>query len=700
MSNGCFNAREGNKEEHRRLISPSRYFNTVGSKEGWTPSSFVSSRLNRAQDGDKARQQRAEDFMDEEDLADAAEAQLLQTSASFSGLGRTEDDVGRQGPFMDVFKMEGDTMGVRLLRKMGWRDGQGIGAKVRRKARLDDDVEPGKKTEHDGEELWFAPQNTVLVAFTRKNDQKGLGYQGEARLEADDGRSRPSNRAEEHDDGGPEFSPVAQHAKSKGLSGSVRGGFGVGILNDTGSDDEDPYAIGPRISYNKAIGGPKKKKKRDARLTEKGRTAAISGAANPLLGSKPVFISKRASSSAKSGFRKCHDGRLPLDGFILAADSEDLAAIVENDNRYPPPDVPEDWMSSKKPSSTTGEPGYRSVAEAAKASVLDPKARASLLGEVQLPGKSVFDFLSPAARDRIVSASGRQNLPAAMSEVAPKGFAVDEAERQRQLRDFVPNLDKDVALKALGRGVGGWMPYLEDEAKRARYRAFLEIQAGLRGGLPERSQGSSTDEWIQELHEFAHAAQIFKPMTGMMASRFTSARSQSQPSAQREGSSSDPSSAETLLRNPADNPEDPAEAAAKVGMYGPMTRSTQMFYPTRLLCKRFNVRPPVHVQPDAQGGSGTTTVPGSAATPAPAAAKSTALPTKSLELVSTAVVNDMLRDTNRGHLVEDTSTANGKDQQTPTVDTTRNLAIEGERPGDAVFRAIFGSSDNEDDDDE
>ena len=700
MSNECFNTREGNKEEHRRLISPSRYFNTVGSKEGWTPSSFISSRLNRARDDDKARQQRAEDFMDEEDLADADEAQLLQTSASFSGLGRTEDDVGRQGAFMDVFKVEGETMGVRLLRKMGWRDGQGIGAKVRRQARLADELEPGKMTECDGEEHWFAPQNTILVALIRKNDQKGLGYQGEARLEADDGRTRPSDRAEEPDDGDPEFSPIARHAKSKGLDGSARGGFGVGILNDTGSDDEDPYAIGPRISYNKVIGGSKKKKKRDARLTEKGRTAAVGGAANPLLGSRPVFISNRASSSTKSGFRKCHDGRLPLDGFILAADSEDLAAIVEYDKRYPPPDIPEGWKSSKKLSSTADEPDYRSTAEAAKASALDPKSRASLLGEVQLPGKSVFDFLSPVARDRIASASGRQDLPAALSEGAPKGFAVDEGERQRQLRDVVPDLDRDVALKALGRGVGGWMPYLEDEAKRTRYRAFLEIQAGLRGGLPERSQASSTDEWIQELHEFAHAAQIFKPMTGMMAARFTSARSQSQSSAKREGSSSDLSSAENIVRNPADNPGDPAEAAAKVGMYGPMTRSAQMFYPTRLLCKRFNVRPPVHVQPDAQGRSGTTTVPGSTATHAPTAAKSTALPTRSLELMSTAVVNDMLRESNRGHLVEDTSITNGKDQQTPIVDATRNLAIEGDRPGDAVFRAIFGSSDDDDDDDE
>ncbi len=39
------------------------YFNTVGSKEGWTPTQFVSSRSNR-----QKVSYRPEDFMDEEDL--------------------------------------------------------------------------------------------------------------------------------------------------------------------------------------------------------------------------------------------------------------------------------------------------------------------------------------------------------------------------------------------------------------------------------------------------------------------------------------------------------------------------------------------------------------------------------------------------------------------------------------------------------
>lgn len=633
--------------------------------------------------------------MDEEDLADAAEAQRLQTSGSFAGLGWTEEDAQRKGSLMDVFKTEGETMGVKLLRKMGWRDGQGIGAKVRRKARLDDDEEIPKDDE-GGESHWFAPQNTHLISFTNKNDSKGLGYAGEARLDAEEGGLRPIPSEKFDEDEDSTFAPtLKKKGKPKRQNGSSGGGLGVGVLNDTGSDDEDPYEIGPKISYSKVIGGTKKKKM--AKSTEKGRTAASSSASNPLLGSKPVFISKRASASlTKSGFRKCHDGRLPLEGFLLATDTDELAAMVEQDKRYPPPEIPKDWKSSKRPPSTKEESNYQSVADAAKASALDPQKRASLLGEAQLPGKSVFDYLSPAARDRIASASGKQNLPAGLGESAPKGFTVSEDERQRQLRDRVPDLDKDVAIKALGRGVGGWMPYLEDEAKRARYRAFLEIRAGLRHGLPERVPGTSTDDWVKELHEFAHAAQIFKPMTGMMASRFTSASAQSQRPA------TDPSSSATttddLLRKPAEKPEDPAEAAAKVGMYGPMTRSTQMFFPTRLLCKRFNVRPPVHVQPDPESVPSQTQTEGPgrggpSATSGSGTSTSTALPSKSLELVSRAVVSDMLRESDIAHrdsLLEEAP------REQVVVDANRNDALEAERPGEAVFKAIFGSDDEDD----
>ncbi|TKA68245.1 hypothetical protein B0A49_05416 [Cryomyces minteri] len=652
------------------------YFNTVGSKEGWTPSTFVSSRASKQHDGKKAArtQQRPEDFMDEEDLADVAEAQKLQTNDSFAGLGSTEEESARRGMLVDLLKTSGETMGVRLLQKMGWRQGQGVGPKVRRKARED-----GLKGEDTSGELathLFAPENSRMVTFTRKSDQKGLGYAGETRLSSTELAASHGNIKEKEEEAS-HFPRAPKTSRDKINIDTLRGGFGVGILNDNGSDDEDPYEMGPRLSYNKVVGADKKKSKR----LEKIKPAI--GTANPLLrgDAKPKFISKKASSS--QGFRRCHDGRLPLNGFVLSSE----ISFVTQDNQYAPPKIPDGWISSKKASSTSSQPPtvYQSTADVAKASSLDPKARAALLGESQLPGKSVFDFLSTSARDRLVSASGKTNLPAARGE-APTS---SEADRQRNLWSLIPRLDQEVAAAALARGLGGWMPYAEDEAKRARYRGFLELRAGLRDVLPERATGASKDEWAAELREFAHAAQVFRPMTGMMASRFTT--SSSSPKL-----ASDAPESSLPVDKKAAKIEDPAEEAARLGMYGPLTRSELQFYPTRLVCKRFNVKPPAHVQMDPGTGPAGET-------------QSASGPNSRLDVVSKVKMDEMMREAafnqpglRSAHAASGAENTVGEERATAVlkevmVDAEKNEALEGERAGEAVFKAIFGSDDEDDD---
>ncbi|KAJ8116240.1 hypothetical protein ONZ43_g4482 [Nemania bipapillata] len=382
------------------------YFNTVGSKEGWTPSTFVSSRSNRHKDEGKSSQQRIEDFMDEEDLADAAEAEKLQTAQGFAGLGSTEEDGVRRGGLADLFRVQGETMGVKLLRRMGWKDGQGIGPKVRRAARLEIDIKPGATQDANNTYL-FAPENVPMIAFVRKLDRKGLGYEGESRLTSMAGISKveAGESSEEETLGAPLRRPGPLKKEKRNKFG--KGGFGIGVLNDTGSDDEDPYEIGPKISYNRVIGGDKKRKKKAGTTT-----------ANPALGAVPVFRSRK-NILARSGksLRKCHDGRLPLDGFVFGVEPDNLVSSINSEDKYPPPQIPQGWKSKmeRKADEEAGR-NYISTADAAKASKLDPKSRAALLGEAQLPGKSVFDFLSPEARERLASATGKTNLPPALGE--------------------------------------------------------------------------------------------------------------------------------------------------------------------------------------------------------------------------------------------------------------------------------------------
>ncbi|KAJ5902162.1 hypothetical protein N7495_002690 [Penicillium taxi] len=639
------------------------YFNSVGSKEGWTPSTFVSSRQNRARDAKQATQQRPEDFMDEEDLREQEEAQKLQTSDEFAAFGSTETDTTRRAGLLDILMPGGETMGVKLLKKMGWREGQGIGPKVRRNADLGQNP---TGDEESGESYLFAPENPPMVSFVRKTDRKGLGYEGELGIE-DSTKAEPEN-SDSFFGKRLAIKDKEKPAKSK----DSRRGFGVGVLNDTGSDDEDPYSIGPQISYNRTIGGDRKKKK-----IKPGPAIA---SANPLLENRPVFISKKMAA-ARGGFKQCRDGRLPLEGFLLA---DLVAGLALSDKVYEAPQIPEGWTSAIKRSSTERDAlKYVSTADAAKASSLDSTSRAAVLGESQLPGKSVFDWMTPEARERIAKLTGNTNLPPALSEKAPKGFEVSDSVRRRDLWDLVPNLDKQVAVQALTRAVSGWMPYAEDLDKRARYRSYLEVRAGIRDSLPDRIPGSSTNDWMNEMQEFARAAEVFKPMSGIMASRFTSA------SSGPKSASDAPDSSEVALSKPAEKPDPPAIAAAKVGMFGHMTRSSDTFYPSRLLCKRFNVKPPRHVQSDpGEQPGGSNPGPGTRFQPAgyqqPAAK----------ELVSQEVMNVIMAESGlKPHNARPDATPGSGQVPLPVVQPEHNEALEAERPDQNIFKAIFGSDD-------
>jgi G patch domain-containing protein 1 len=622
--------------------------------------------------------------MDDEDLNDAEEARKIQTSAAFAGLGSTENDSAGTGSLMDLFRAQGESTGTRLLKKMGWKEGQGIGPKVRRAARLQ--VSSATDT---SETFLFAPENVTMITFLRKTDRKGLGYEGSSGLTSlrSIGRAEASGDTDddEEDTGDmPRRQRFSLAPQSKKTDAKSRGGIGIGVLNDTGSDDEDPYEIGPRISYNRVIGGDKKKSKKSS-------TTSV----NPAVKTKPTFLSKKSTLARTThGLRKCHDGRLPLDGFVFGQKPDSLTTDINSAGKYLPPKIPPDWVSSKQakgPSKEDDANAYISTADAAKASKLDHKGRAALLGEKQLPGKSVFDFLSGAARDRLAAATGRTDLPQAKGEI-PKEYALTEEERLQELMKQVPVLDKETAVAVISRGASGGAPYADDEAKRSRYRAYLELQAGFTKGLPTKPANMSNDEWLREFQEFFNCARIFKPMTGMMASRFTTSSTTSKLSA---GSKADPGESH-LVSRPAPKPQDPAEEAARLGMFGHMTRSVADFYPTRLLCKRFGVRAPAHVQPDQDTDAGMSKQPPTSQFDMYGDFASSRSMPLAIEMPGSS------RDETSGKVPEpntgsETSGTNMTIQNKPfIIDPNRNEALEGKRAGDELFKAIFGDdSDDE-----
>ena len=233
----------------------------MGSKEGWTPQAFVSSRTNRAKN-----QQKVEDYMDEEDIAEAEEAKRLQTASGYGGVGEDGYVMHSGNALMDVMRpAAADSMGVKLLQKMGWRQGQGVGPKIRRKARGEDNEGD------DGQTHLFAPDNSAMIKFNKKGDFKGLGYAGELSLSQRAIEDATSARQEAEDDEDNAAWSRSKFRKPRPKPKKIKPSFGVGVLNDTGSDDEDPYELGPKISYNRTIGGDNAAKK---------KTAAAAGGGN------------------------------------------------------------------------------------------------------------------------------------------------------------------------------------------------------------------------------------------------------------------------------------------------------------------------------------------------------------------------------------------------------------------------------------
>jgi len=616
--------------------------------------------------------------MDEEDLQEAEDSRTLQTSNEFAGFGTKEDSM-RKSAAIDLFRPSEQTRGVKLLMRMGWKEGQGIGPRVRRAADL------GDEGDASGDQHLFAPADINVVSYSRRSGRKGLGYESELlettkvveRASKHEPRiSRPTESSDEEDTG-----PRLFKGK-KSATQRRETGFGVGVLNDEDSDGDDPYSMGPKISYNRVIGGEKK---------IKGKSKPGIGTANPMLKNKPTFVSKKLNS-LKGALRKCHDGRLPPDGFTLADELDGFGTMSISDEKYRPQQVPSDWKSSKSPDTSEACSTFTSTADAAKASAMTSKSRAALLGESQLPGKSVFDFMTPATRARLALASGRDNLPPARGEPAPVGYE-NHASPTDSVSSLIPNLEKEVALQALNRGAGGWMPYAEDEGKRQRYRTYLEIQAGVLQNqdvnkIPPRAAGMRQEDWVLEMQEFARAAHVFKPISGLMASRFTSSTTIPQ-SQSGEGSDS-------LLSKPASKPEDPAEAAAKMGMFGPMTRSFSNFYPSRLVCKRFGLPPPDHAASVSSTGRGDASF--------PPTSEASSMQFKSF--ASTGFQQDTYTEAsrpeqNRGDEAELESPKPSVEISKSTepsvvMDPDRNEALEQDRPGMAVFKAIFGSDDEDD----
>ncbi|XP_066510222.1 G patch domain-containing protein 1-like [Hoplias malabaricus] len=600
------------------------YFNTVGSKEGWTPSTFVSSRQQKA-DRQTAR---PEDFMDDEDFGEHGIAPREITTTEDFASGRADRIKEKAKAISSLTApIPGDTLleeliaparssiGVQLLRRMGWKDGQGIGPRLKRRQRKQDtDVKvygctlppSGSEQSEDDEEfapenVTFAPKDVIPVDFNPKDDLHGLGYRGLNPLQALSGggmghislftleSERTSNLFRDR---------KADKQRKGGIAGQA---FGVGAMED---DDDDIYHRDAMANYDTVLGGE-----------EPG---------DGLYGwTAPQQYRKKKNDSKRDA---AYVGKI-LEGFTLGSKSTDIKTV------FPPPDVPRDYRPVHyfrpilDPSSVSPI-----VAQALQASrghlphevpqqgrhLLDSAQRREMLGETTLQGPStVFELLDSKDRERLSgfrkaaeekrsqgdmsSAEGRAAVVAAAKASALQAHSsrfqsissVPKSEPTTQLHPFGPQGDAQVlsqttaqlALTAwsspTAQGSQTFKPFEKNPVKQARYDLYISrLRQGDKDAL-ELSLDSSMTEWERgrEREEFLRASVLYKPSNSLLSSRFTRAKNED-----------DTDSVE--VSHDQENDVDDKQAAVKMKMFGKLTRDTFAWHPDKMLCKRFNVPDP------------------------------------------------------------------------------------------------------------
>ncbi|CAL1714480.1 unnamed protein product [Somion occarium] len=662
------------------------YFNTVGSKEGWTPSTFVSSRAERA----KQQAARPEDFMDEEDLAELRESRQLVDENEEMTFADTEAELRkRQGLEADqqedsitaaladaLAPPPTESAGARILMKMGWRPGQGVGPRLTYEQRKAQDRTLGfasneDDAEHEAKKHMYARRDTPVLTAARKDNAHGLGYTPGMSLNESLGV------------GG-----------MKGPSGPrLAFGFGLGALNEAEEDDLDIYdgSMGPRghsrVAYDALEDDDRIDMGSSSRPGNQGR-------AGP-----------RASSSTST--QTFADGTPVLKGFVLFPEP----VVLQND-QFPFPEIPKGWKpnphrvwdvdkNKENIDVAMREKGAQPPKTRAewKESLLSADQRGSLLGETPLPSqpRSVFDYLSQKDRERLQNVRGNIALPADQKVSMPPPPPPSEPQPPYIPGQIhIPHIHPSVAKAALH----GFQPFTADPVKQSRYTAFLHYASQTSADSSPSSIGigpmpdQTNDEFNKELSDYAKSATVFKPLSGAMAGRFTSSKILEMGPNIVEGlhtpdvrTTPEPDENGQIGKEGEEKrDEDPRRGAVRMGMYGPLTREVKPWQPARLLCKRFGVKEPEIEMTDADADarkagevdkSGTTTSP----------------------LAPLKTITEGLE--NKPELAETSSSV------------TRNLANVGlgedetqgrdiltyERPSMDVFKAIF-ASDDEDSDEE
>ncbi|KAB0382282.1 hypothetical protein FD755_004199 [Muntiacus reevesi] len=693
------------------------YFNTVGSKEGWTPSSFVSSRQNRA---DKSVLG-PEDFMDEEDLSEFGIApKSIVTTDDFAS--KTKDRIREKARQLaaatapipgatlldDLVTPAKLSVGFELLRKMGWKEGQGIGPRVKRRPRrqkpdpgvkiygcaLPPGGSEGSEDEDDDylpENVTFAPKDVTPVDFTPKDNVHGLAYKG---LDPHQALFGTSGEHFNLFSGGPEETNHllgdigVNKGRKLGISGQA---FGVGALEE---EDDDIYATETLSKY-------------DTVLKDEEPGDGLYGWTAP----------RQYKSQKESEKDLRYIGKI-LDGFSLASKPLSSKKI------YPPPELPKDYrpvhyfrpvvaatsenahllqVLSESAGKPTNDPGTRSRHQ------LNACKRGELLGETPIQGAptSVLEFLSQKDKERLKEVKQATDLKAAQLRARSLAQSASGSRPQPSSPDVGHCSYMALSGGTATTGTSNFKPFAKEPEKQKRYEEFLvNMKRGQKDAL-ERCLDPGMTEWERgrERDEFARAALLYSSSRSTLSSRFTHAKEEDD-------------SEQVEVPRDQENDISDKQSAVKMKMFGKLTRDIFEWHPDKLLCKRFNVPDPYpdstlaglpRVKRDKYSVFNFLTIPETASSPVTQAPS---------EKVPQHRGSDKLRkpsrwDTSKEEKKEDSIIGPAKPEPSPLVNKEKERATEsvlnkgvnkdvdsqtegeGGRPSMDLFKAIFASSSDE-----
>lgn len=604
--------------------------------------------------------------MDEEDLQEMKESrELVDTTEEHDMLGGTRAELARRGgddtekdpmaaALQALLPPSKDSIGSRLLKKMGWRLGQGIGPRItyqQLRAQEGNPIQPGEQIDEENLKHLYAPRDTKLVIYNKKENAFGLGYAaGEGLTDL----VRGSNGGVEAESGP-----------------NISAGFGLGALNDAEDDDIDIYDRGGSKTHRHMA--------YDTREEEDANDHVVVG---------PKFPSKLGSQNVvKSAIFK--NGRPVVSGFVVSE-----SPLIET-RRFPLAEVPQGWVPDPRrvwatdPSMKEDEskplPAVKTHKDWVKGKTADE--RGALLGETPLPSapRSVFDYLSQKDKDRL------KNMSASIA--SGTAFPKTSPETQTAAPTDMPTLAPQMAEAAMK----GFQPFSKDPEKQLRYTTFLQSQKTPDDAPKLRPlPGQSSEEFHKEISDYVKSAQIFKPVTGAMANRFASSVTVEAVGVQHPGLYQPTQEDYAKLDLVKDEEkkkeqENPKANAAKLDMFGPMTREVKTWIPARLLLKRFGVKDPY---PDG--------VPGDELPPE-----------TSVSAKNDAWQEEVLKAAPELKIPTTTSSSDANATGSSGKSSQRDLANIGlgedeeqgkdtltyERPSMDIFKAIF-ASDEEDSDDE